>query len=187
MSAVAELRLPEARLCHYASGRLRVKIPEKRRDDAFFEAVRKRLSGWDSIDRVEVNPLTASVLVEFASLLDLFAENAIKNDLFEIDLDALSGLGEDPKALTEHAAEAFGKADESIRRWTGGAADLRSAVLVFLVGAGLMQAFRGNIAAPAATLFWYAGDMLRIWDRVPRPVGRAEGQDSQQGKAAGED
>ena len=181
MSAVAEAQLPQARVCHYASGRLRVKIPEKRRDGAFFDKVRERLSGWDSIKRVEVNSLTASVLVEFTSLFELFAENAMKNDLFEVDFDALSGMGEDPKPLTDHAAEAFAKADASIRRWTAGAADFRSAVLVFLVGTGLMQVLRGNIAAPAATLFWYAGDMLRLWERVPRPVGRADNQEAEQG------
>lgn len=186
MTAVAEARLPQAWVCHYASGRLRVKISEKRRDEAFFARLRERLSAWDSIKRVEVNPLTASVLVEFTSLFELFAENAMKNNLFEVDLDALSALGEEPKALTEHAAEAFSKADESIRRWTAGAADLRSAVFMFLVGAGLMQALRGNVAAPAATLFWYAGDMLRIWDRVPGPVGHAEGRQGGQGNADGE-
>lgn len=186
MSAFAEAQLPQARVCHYASGRLRLKIPEKRRHEAFFDNLRERLSGWDSIERVEVNPLTASVLVEFTSLFELFAENARKNDLFEVDFDALSGIGEAPKPLTDHAAEAVAKADESIRRWSAGAADLRSAVFVFLLGAGLMQALRGNVAAPAATLFWYAGDMLHLWERVPRPVGRAENQEAEPGHNAGE-
>jgi Heavy metal associated domain 2 len=186
MSALAEAQLPQARVCHYASGRLRVKIPEKRRDEAFFDKLRERLSGWDSVERVEVNPLTASVLVEFSSLLELLAENAIKNDLFEVDFDALSGIGEEPKPLTDHAAAAFAKADESIRRWSAGAADLRSAVFVFLLGAGLMQALRGNVAAPAATLFWYAGDMLRLWERVPHPVGRADKPEPEHGHNAAE-
>jgi hypothetical protein len=185
MSARAEVQLPQARVCHYASGRLRVKIPDKRRDEAFFDRVRERLSGWDSIERVEVNPLTASVLVEFASLPGLFAENAVKNDLFEVDIDALSALDDEPQPLTEHAAQALAKTDESIRRWTAGAADLRSAVFVLLVGAGFLQVLRGNVAAPAATLLWYAGDMLRVWDRVPRPVGRADGQEAERGKAGG--
>src|SRR5947209_11616333 len=114
MSALAEAQLPQARVCHYASGRLRVKIPEKRRDEAFFDKLREHLSGWDSIERVEVNPLTASVLVEFSSLLELLAENAMKNDLFEVDFDTLSAIGEEPKPLTDHAAAAVAKADESI-------------------------------------------------------------------------
>jgi Heavy metal associated domain 2 len=186
MVAQPELQPPQAHLCHFASGRLRVKIPEKRRDEAFFDTVKERLSSWDSVQRVEVNPLTASVLVEFSNLAALFVDNSLKNDLFEVDLDVLSALGEPPRALTDHAAASLHKADEAIRRWTVGAGDLRSAVFVFLVGAGLVQMLRGNIAAPAATLFWYAGDMLRIWDRVPRPVGRAEDGESGNGQASGE-
>lgn len=186
MAALPEAQLPQARVCHFASGRLRVKIPEKRRDEAFFGTVRECLSSWDSIERVEVNPLTASVLVQFSNLAALFTDNALKNDLFEVDFDVLSALGEPPQALTDHATAGLHKADETIRRWTAGAADLRSAVFVFLVGTGLVQVLRGNIAAPAATLFWYAGDMLRIWDRVPRPVGRAEDGESSSGQASGE-
>jgi Heavy metal associated domain 2 len=186
MVAEPEPQLPQARLCHFASGRLRVKIPDKRRDEAFFGTVKERLSSWASIERVEVNPLTASVLVQFSNLPALFADNALKNDLFEVDLDVLSALGEPPQALTDHAAASLHKADHAIRRWTAGAGDLRSAVFVFLVGAGLVQILRGNVAAPAATLLWYAGDMLRIWDRVPRPVGRAEGEEAGGGQGKGE-
>ena len=182
MAALPKPHLPQARVRHFANGRLRLKIPEKRHDEAFFSAVHKRLSSWGSIERVEVNPLTASVLVQFVDLAALSADNSVRNDLFEVDFDALAAIGEPPQAMTDHAAQAFGKVDSAIRRWTGNAADLRDAAFVFLVGAGLMQVVRGNVAAPAATLFWYAGDMLRVWDRVPRPVGR-EGGD---GQASGE-
>jgi len=65
MDGLPAAQLPQARVCHLAHGRLRLKIPEKRRDEAFFEAVRQQLSR-DGIKRVEVNPLTASVLVQFS-------------------------------------------------------------------------------------------------------------------------
>ena len=168
MSAVAEAQLPQAHVCHYAGFRLRVKIPEKRRDESFFGKVRERLSGWDSVERVEVNPLTASVLVEFTTLFELFAENATKNDLFEVDFDAFQATTEKPPALTEQAAEALGKADAVLRRWTADGTDLRSTIFLVLLAGGIYQLLRGNIAAPAATLLWYAGATLRLWD-VPAP------------------
>jgi Heavy metal associated domain 2 len=178
MAALPESNLPRARVCHFASGRLRVKIPEKRRDEVFFETVRESLAAWDSVERVAVNPLTASVLVEFSNIGALFAENTLKNDLFAVDYDALEAAGETPPALTEQAARAFIQADAAVRRRTSGGADLRSAVFMFLLSAGVIQVLRGNVVAPAATLFWYAGDMLRVWDRVPHPVGRAGGEES---------
>jgi hypothetical protein len=169
MAALPQLALPQARLCHFAHGRLRVKIPEKRRDQAFFERVRQRLAGWDNVDHVEVNPLTASVLVQFRDAGAPFPENALDNELFELDRDALDAAAEPAPALTEQAAELFAETDAAVRRWTDNGADLRSAIFLLLVAGGIYQLLRGNIAAPAATLLWYAGATLRLWDVAPAP------------------
>src|SRR5260370_33396514 len=112
--------LREGRVCPLSPGRLRLRIPEKRRDDAFFRTVEQRLAGWDSVDRVEVNPLTASVLVTFSDPAALFTENALRNDLFTVGYDAPEGAaGATRQALTELWREA----DRALRRWTGGGAD----------------------------------------------------------------
>jgi len=173
MAALPARQLPQSRVCHFAHGRLRVKIPEKRRDESFFETVRQRLSGWDSIERAKVNPLTASVLIEFSNLAALFAENALKNDLFEIDYDALEAAAEPAPAMTEQAAHVIAQADATVRRWTSGGADLRSLVFLLLLIGGLRQLFRGNVASPAASLLWKAGDLLGLW--YPPPAARSAG------------
>ena len=173
MAALPAPQLPQAHVCHFATGRLRVKIPEKRRDDGFFERVRQQLSHWDGVERVAVNPLTASVLVEFSDLAALFGENALKNDLFEVDYDALQAIGEEPPVLTEQAADVFARADATVRRMTSGGADLRSAIFLLLIAGGIYQLLRGNIAAPAATLLWYAGATLRLWDIAPAAPSRS--------------
>jgi hypothetical protein len=157
--------LPEGRVCHLTTGRLRVKIPEKRRDEGFFKTVEQRLTSWDSIDRVEVNPLTASVLVHFFDLGGLFAENALRNDLFTVNIDQIEAQHAKPRqALTEWAKQRWADADKALRRWSGGNADIRSAVFLALVLGGILQLFRGQIAPPAATLLWDAGEILRIWE-----------------------
>ena len=168
MAALPQKQLPQARVCHYATGRLRLKIPEKRRDEAFFNTVNERLSAWDSIERLEVNPQTGSVLVQFSDVGALFAENALKNDLFELDYEALEAASEEVPVLTEQAAQAFAQAEAAVRRWTGGGADLRGAIFLVLLLGGIYQLLRGNIAAPAATLLWYAGATLRLWDAAPK-------------------
>src|SRR5437763_1936252 len=142
MDGLPATQLPQARVCHLAHGRLRLKIPEKRRDEGFFDTVRKQLSGRDGIERVEVNPLTASVLLQFHDPDAAVAGNALKNDLFEVDFDALEGaVG--PPALTEQAAEVFAQADAMVRHWTGNGADLRSAIFLALPA--------GSISCCAAT------------------------------------
>src|ERR1700724_1523646 len=80
--------LPAARISHFTARRLRIKVPEKRRNAAFFDAVADRLASWDSVDRVETNPLTASVLIYFSDPERLLLEAVAKNDLFDIDFDA---------------------------------------------------------------------------------------------------
>ena len=156
--------LPEARVVHLSQGRLRIRIPEKRRDEAFFKTVEERLRSWHGIEQLQVNPLTASVLVHFSDLGALFAENAMRNDLFAVNFDELRAEHENPRpALTAWARQRWGDADKLLRRWTGGNADLRSAAFLIAVGGALVQLYRGQIAPPAATLLWDAGEMLRVW------------------------
>ena len=100
----------------------------------------------------------------------------MRNDLFALDYDALEAAFEAP-ALAEWVKQRWKDADLAVRRATSGAADLRSAVLVTLIVAGTYQLFRGNIAAPAATLLWYAGDMLRIWDTPTSEPGKVAGEE----------
>ena len=156
--------LPEGRVVHLSQGRLRVRIPEKRRDEAFFKMVEERLRAWESIKLIETNPLTASVLVHFSDLGALFGENAIRNDLFTVNVDELRAEHDKPRqAVTAWARQRWANADKMLRRWTDGSADLRSAAFVIAVAAAIVQAYRGQIAPPAATLLWDAGEMLRIW------------------------
>jgi len=66
--------LPTARIAHLTTRRLRIRIPEKRRDVAFFDFVQGRLAAWDSVERVETNPLTASILLYFSDAERLLLE-----------------------------------------------------------------------------------------------------------------
>jgi hypothetical protein len=159
--------LPEARVSHFATGRLRVKIPGKRHDEEFFAEVAERLSDWDSVNEVKVNPLTASVLVFFEDAAALFAENALKNDLFSVAFDELEAAA-GAISLGEQAAAAIGSVDRAIRRWSAGTADLRGALFAALLAGGMYQLLRGNIAAPAVTLFWYALETVSLPARRDR-------------------
>lgn len=163
--------LPRAHVSHVATGRLRVKIPQKRHDEAFFARAAERLLQWDSVERVEVNPLTASVLVFFTDLMELFAENALKNDFFSVDFDELAaaaeaGFGFDGQRLAGQASQAVAAADAAVRRFSLGTADLRSGLFLALLAAGTYQLVRGNVGVPALALFWYAGEILQLRDRI---------------------
>jgi hypothetical protein len=162
--------LPAARITHFTPRRLRIKVPEKRRDRGFFDTVAARLAMWDSVERVETNPLTASVLIHFSDPEGLFLEAAAKNDLFEIDLDAAFGDSAAP-AVTEAAVRSFETADHALRRWTQNQIDMRGVLFVLLLAGGVFQLLRRRLDAPAPTLLWYAGDLIGLWtNRGPDPA-----------------
>jgi hypothetical protein len=167
--------LPEARVCHFTSNRVRLRIPERRHDRAFFEAVQRQLSQWQGVDRVEVNPATASVLIHYSDGPAFLAEHYAQNNLFAVgDIPPDQSAPETSPAIsiaqrTRGGVDAF---DRAVQRLSGGQADLRSLVMLGLLGTGVVQLLRGNVAVPAITLFWYAGDALRLWrdDRFGAPL-----------------
>jgi hypothetical protein len=170
--------LPSARIVHFTPRRLRLKVPEKRRDASFFDFVRNRLAAWDSVERVETNPLTASILVHFSAPEGLFLEAAGKNDFLDIDLDAIERPAE--PVVTSAAIRSYVAGDDALRSWTANAIDMRSAVFLLLFVGSVYQLLRGRLSTPAPTLLWYAGSLLGLWrdysagatDRAS-PAGRA--------------
>lgn len=172
--------LPAARITHFTPRRLRIKVPEKRRDADFFDLVADRLATWDSIERVETNPLTAGILIHFSDLQRLFLEAVAKNDLFDIDFDAALAPSSDP-VVTRMAFRSFETVDHGLRRWTSSQLDMRSAIFVLLLAGGVYQLLRGRLSTPAPTLLWYAGDLLGLWSYRPADV--AAGAPSGPGQA----
>jgi hypothetical protein len=172
-------RLSHLSVGHLKAGRLRIRIPDKRRDDAFFVTVAERLSGWPSVERVEVNPLTASVLIMFSDADALF-EEIERNGLFVLDTDpaSLAAQEHEPTALTERARRLWAGADTALRRVSGGSADIRNTAFLVLLASALYQLWRGQVVPPALTSLWYAGDMLSLWrstadEAPPSATGKA--------------
>lgn len=164
--------LPAARISHFTARRLRIKIPEKRRDRAFFDTVADRLGRWQSVDRVETNPLTASVLLHFTDPESLFLEAVAKNDLFDIDFDTAFASHSEP-IVTRAAVQSFEAADVAVRRWTENQIDMRGMLFLLLLAGGVYQLLRRRLATPAPTLLWYAGDLLGLWhDRLAEAAGK---------------
>lgn len=156
--------LPRGRIAHLSAGRLRIRVPDRRRDEPYFRTVAERLAGWESIDRVEVNPLTASILVQFSNRDALFAELERRNDLFTIAVEPTqNGDVNDRVLLTDRVTRLWKDGDKALRGWSGGSTDLRSAAFAVLVATAAYQLLRGQIFPPAGTLLWDAGQMLKIW------------------------
>jgi hypothetical protein len=149
---------PPARLCHSSAGRLRLRVDAHKRDDRFFAEAKRQIETWPGVRRVEVNPLTGSVLILFeesAAAPGEIERRARESGLFAVESSAAERKRMPP---AEAAVERVRRLDERLREWTGGAGDLRSVVFLSLIAAGAFQLMRGKVAAPAVTLFWYAAE-----------------------------
>jgi hypothetical protein len=157
--------LPIAEITHATMRRLRIKVPEKRRDNSFFDFVRSRLIAWDAIDRVETNPLTASILLYFSNAERLVSEAVAKNDFLDVDFTTITQPAE--PGLTHETLRSFISTDHALRRWTHNQIDMRGAAFLLLFAGGVYQLMRGRLSTPAPTLLWYAGNLLGLWSDRP--------------------
>ncbi len=128
--------LPQAYIAHQSSGRLRIRIPEKRGDSSYFSHVQNTLK--NSRARIRVNVLTGSILVEDSLDLRKIPIKAREEGLF------------DCKPLSKNQ-------EVSLSKMLQGPWIMRG-----LVGLGTLQLLRGQILAPTSTLFMEA---FRLWNQ----------------------
>ena len=160
-----------ALLCHQTVGRFRVRVPERRGDEAYFERVRGILGQHASTLEVATNPITGSILVlhrldsvdllEYAETEGLFRSTKASPPPHGIPgwFDKLGTF--DAEALwarTEKAPE-------------------RAATGMFMLAA--MQALRGSLIPSASTLVLEAIRLLR--QRPSKPEGSGGGGSSKGG------
>lgn len=149
------MSLPEARVSHLLAGRVRLKIPARRRDAAFFVDCARRLERLDGVKQVRTSPLTASLLIVHTTQLDAIAKWAAQQQLFSLRDDAHEASSQHGLVADRHRARpmAFDAGERAVRR-----ARILSRSLA---GLGALQTARGQFFAPALTLFWYAYDVRR--------------------------
>jgi hypothetical protein len=151
--------IPSAHVAHKTVGRLRIKVPSKKGDHAYFEEIKAKLALSSYVTYVETNPVTSSVVVKYTGDLFKVADFARKAGLF--DLRKFAPLR---RPLFFRVSEGFRSWNGFLREMTDGYLDIPSAVFVSLLISGFQQISQGNISSPAwYTAFYYA---LGIFSRA---------------------
>lgn len=156
---------PAAYISHRAPPRTRFKIPAKRGDAAYFDALADSLLKLSAVARVESNPLTASVLLFHDSTPEAIAEYAAEQDLFQ--LESLAERAGPP--FMERMVASIKGLNRRISAASGGDMDLKAVVFVNLIGMAIAQIRKGRIMAPASTLLWYALSLLIFAQNKEKP------------------
>ncbi|HWP49555.1 MAG TPA: hypothetical protein VNM22_20520 [Candidatus Limnocylindrales bacterium] len=146
--------LPDAYIVHSTTERLRIKIPSKRGDEVYFSSLKTLFSTYPGIKKLEVNPLTGSILfVHTGDTRDwkALAAYAQKNNLFQ-----LGDLNPQSENLSWTISRQLQELENRMKEFTRGTLDFPGLVFLGLVSAGLFQILRGNLAPiPWYTAFWY--------------------------------
>jgi hypothetical protein len=159
--------LPAAAIVHRAPGRVRLRIEERRRDDAYFAHVAQQLRQCPSVVEVIVTPLTGSVLVRHEGTdIEVIAGYGKAFELFEVGVPARHPDHAEPLP-DQVIRERLDRIDRWMRRESGDHADARSMALLGLLAAAVWQLARGNVLPAGGTLLWYALALTR--QGQPRP------------------
>jgi hypothetical protein len=151
--------LPQAYVVHETPTRLRLKIPARRHDKAYFGEASRILAEKLPAARIDANPVTASILISGPDSSRLVIENG---GPFRISLEPESqvgALGQQLQALNQR-----------LLTMSAGRVDARAYIILALLLSAMFQIARGRVFAPAVTLLWYAGEAIRAWtpEETPR-------------------
>jgi hypothetical protein len=146
--------LPEdTYISHVSKGRLRLKIPSKKRDVTFFTDLQKALSTVPGLDQVRANPVSGSLLIVHTQLPDELASW----------VKTLTGLSpQKNKAVKSNSiyqmvSGTFQQVNKQVRGFTKEELDIPTLSFIALMAVGIYQISRKNFTAPAwYTAFWYA-------------------------------
>src|ERR1700712_2603068 len=118
--------LPRAHVAHRIPHRLRVHVPSRKGDQAYFKKAMQRLGDEPSVRSVHVSPRTGSITIEHDGHAQDIARLAGSHDLFDL-----------PEAEVVYmVAESFAGRTASI--------DPPSVVSAGLAGIGVYQLIRGH-------------------------------------------
>jgi hypothetical protein len=150
---------PAAQITHQMEGRVRIRIPDQRRNAAYFGRVEESLRRCEGVDRVDTNPLAASILVTGLVTSGEVVKFAEQHDLFSIAPSATAAV-----PLSERVAARVDGLDGRVRRASGGQLDLNGLSMLGLGVAMLWQLSRRRVLPEALNILWYAASL------VPRRV-----------------
>jgi hypothetical protein len=156
--------IPAARIVHETPARLRIQIPSKRGDAAYFDAVAQDVSDFPTVTAVRVNPRTAGALLEHSGISKSgLAQYARQKALFE-----LQTLHAEPHVMLGEVSNRVQAIDTKFRTLTHGDLDIRSLVFLGLIALGIRQMMQGNFVVPAVSAFWYALQIVDFGKGLPK-------------------
>lgn len=146
--------LEQAILVHWADARMRLRIPGRRKDRAYIEALARWTGGVPGVTGCTGNAVTGSLLLWYGAEFSLtaFVAAAAEQGWFDLPIPPVRTspllLPSDPLSLARLASATTRNTYQPLMFST-------------LLGLGLVQTARGQLLPPALTLLWYALELVQ--------------------------
>jgi hypothetical protein len=149
-----------ARVAHRSTGRLRLRLPQRRHDLPFFLELYESLHTQPEIDDVTINPATGSVLLWFDPAREAALDAALtRSGLLRID---------DSELHPEHAERHLFHVSVN---------DMRIIIFLIMTALSIHQLLKGQLLAPALTMLLYVVD-LAVGMRLERDAAAGHDQEA---------
>ncbi len=157
--------LPRAVILHNVPGRLRLRVPERRRDPGYFQRLAEALGALETVTRVSSNPRLGSVLIEHTEDAEgRIASHGVTEGLFVLDTEV------NQESLAELVHRGVDVVDARLREASAGWLDLRSLGILGMTWIGAGQVFRGHSFPAGFSMFWHVTTVINhAKPRAPRP------------------
>jgi hypothetical protein len=147
--------LPDAYISHQLDGRARLRVAAKRGDAGYFAQLCRALRELPEVAAAQANPRTASLLLEYRGSLPGLARLAQERRLFHL-------VGSESRSVRAQVRHTLRAMDQDLARISAGSWTFNDALFLALLGFAVHEAMLGRLAAPAATLMWYAFSTLYL-------------------------
>lgn len=145
---------PAATLVHETEGRIRLRIPDKRGDRAYFDAAGRALASCPGVRRVSASPLTGSLLILHSGSFDSVSSFARDQALFQV-------VPAPPPETFTNIADEMRRLEERLRSGSEQRWGIAGVTFYGLVGASIWQAIQGRILPPTVTLLFQAMNIFK--------------------------
>jgi hypothetical protein len=153
---------PTAYIVHSTTGRVRLRFPEQRGNEVFFDSIALGLARHSSVIEARVSAQTGSVLVLHTGDLQQLISHAEKRGLFEVSAAPL------PAVSFLRLQNVIDAADDRVAKGTGDTLSVGKLLFFGLVGAGIFQVNRGHLLPAGVTLFRHALEIMEwVVEREP--------------------
>ncbi len=149
----------EAYILHHMPGRVRLKMPDRVGDPAYFADLEKQLGAFQNFEKLRANPETGSLLMQDGRIdLEALSDYAEEKNLFTI-----SHVPAPAKPVSDNFMAPITRANLALKARSGGRFDLTEVAFLLMMGFGIYRLIRGKLSAPPwYTAFWYAYGISKI-------------------------